>query len=243
MNKRAGYSTIEDGVNERYACRAWCIVIPITLFAGWAASYFGAVTAWRSAILAKSIVPAPAVAHYPYLSETASQRYQRCKSFDWQKACESISSAGARRLERMDVENDAVLREYPDIENDLLITDDPSVVYDESCLRVYRLDLRGTLTFPYHANQLLLAGGNQTMALFIQHGAMRDANHYFCSFRKLMLEQSFRKFSDILVIAPDFNYKDDPGVLPSDAVWNATKPWGDWRVGAGTYTHPQQLLT
>eukprot|EP00977_Amphora_coffeiformis_P029873 scaffold43195_cov206-Amphora_coffeaeformis.AAC.1 len=70
------------------------------------------------------------------------------------------------------------------------------------------------------------------MALFIQHGAMRNANNYFCSFRSLMLEQSFRPFQDILVIAPDFNYKNDPGVLETDAFWNSTKPWGDWRVGA-----------
>jgi hypothetical protein len=50
----------------------------------------------------------------------------------------------------------------------LLDSDDPSVLYDENCLRVYRLDLFGETTFPYHANNLLRAGGNQTMALFIQ---------------------------------------------------------------------------
>jgi hypothetical protein len=61
---------------------------------------------------------------------------------------------------------------------------------------------------------------------------MRNADSYFCSFRSLMLEQNYRPFEDILVIAPDFNYKNDPGVLPTDAFWNTTKPWGDWRVGA-----------
>jgi hypothetical protein len=48
-----------------------------------------------------------------------------------------------------------------------------------------------------------------------------------------MKTQHYRPFQDILVIAPDFNYKSDGGVLlETDAFWNATKPWGDWRVGA-----------
>ena len=47
-----------------------------------------------------------------------------------------------------------------------------------------------------------------------------------------MLEQPYRPFKDILIVAPDFNYKNDAGVLPTDAFWNSTKPWGDWRVGA-----------
>jgi hypothetical protein len=47
-----------------------------------------------------------------------------------------------------------------------------------------------------------------------------------------MKEQDYRPFEDILVIAPDFNYKGDKGVIPTDAFWNSTKPWGDWRVGA-----------
>jgi hypothetical protein len=87
-------------------------------------------------------------------------------------------------------------------------------------LTVYRLDLVGDTTFPYHANELLVAGGNQTIALFIQHGAMRDADKYVCSFRHLMMEQTCRRFSDVLVIAPDFNYPHDDGVLGTDAFWN-----------------------
>lgn len=157
-------------------------------------------------------------------AKVAAQRLPDCKDIDWQQACERISSAGARRL--------ATTAESNLMEDYLLDSDDPSVTYDENCLRVYRLDLYGNITFPYHANQLLRAGGNQTMALFIQHGAMRDADRYFCSFRNLMLEQNYRPFHDILVIAPDFNFKNDPGVLPTDAFWNSTKPWGDWRVGA-----------
>ena len=70
------------------------------------------------------------------------------------------------------------------------------------------------------------------MALFIQHGAMRNSEEYFCSFKKLMYEQNYRDFDDILVISPDFNYEHDTFVHPNDAFWNSTKPWGDWRVGA-----------
>ena len=70
------------------------------------------------------------------------------------------------------------------------------------------------------------------MALFIQHGAMRNSEEYFCSFKKLMDKQNYRDFNDILIIAPDFNYEHDELVHPNDAFWNSTKPWGDWRVGA-----------
>jgi hypothetical protein len=70
------------------------------------------------------------------------------------------------------------------------------------------------------------------MALFIQHGALRNAQDYFCSFKQLMLKQKYRNFEDILIIAPYFNYEHDELVHPQDAFWNSSKPWGDWRVGA-----------
>jgi hypothetical protein len=165
--------------------------------------------------------PKPSIV-IPTTIETPSSRLHRCQGIDWQQACEHLSSAGARRH----------LHEESIMEEAFLDSDDPSVTYDENCLRVFRLDLAGNTTFPYHANHLLRAGGNQTMALFIQHGAMRDANHYYCSFRKLMLKQPYRPFNDILVIAPSFNYKGDVGILPTDAYWNSSKPWADWRVGA-----------
>jgi hypothetical protein len=118
-------------------------------------------------------------------------------------------------------------------EEELLESDDPSVTYDNNCLKVYRLDINhGQRTFPYHSSQLLRLGGNQTMALIIQHGALRDSESYFCSFKKLMRTQTYRDFEEILVIAPDFNYATDDLVHPNDAVWNTSKPWGDWRVGA-----------
>jgi hypothetical protein len=118
-------------------------------------------------------------------------------------------------------------------EQALLESDDPAVTYDNNCLKVYRLDINhGQITFPYHSSQLLRLGGNQTMALIIQHGALRDSESYFCSFKKLLFTQQYRDVDDILVIAPDFNYATDDLVHPMDAVWNSSKPWGDWRVGA-----------
>ena len=156
----------------------------------------------------------------PDSTEKAASRVKSCKELDWQQACENVASAGARR------------RLSTVTEEAFLYSDDPSVTFDNNCLRVYRLDLQGNMTFPYHANHLIRAGGNETMTLFIQHGAMRDADHYFCSFRKLMKEQHYRPFEEVMVIAPDFNYFGDDGVLPTDAFWNSTKPWADWRVGA-----------
>ena len=44
--------------------------------------------------------------------------------------------------------------------------------------------------------------------------------------------QKYRNDEDILIIAPDFNYENDEGVIPSDAFWNTSRPWGDWRAGA-----------
>jgi hypoxanthine phosphoribosyltransferase len=118
-------------------------------------------------------------------------------------------------------------------EQELLDSDDPSVTYDTNCLKVYRLDINhGQITFPYHSSQLLRLGGNQTMVLIVQHGALRNSEAYFCSFKQLMLQQTYRNINDILIVAPDFNYATDDLVHPSDAVWNSSKPWGDWRVGA-----------
>ena len=123
-------------------------------------------------------------------------------------------AAGARRLETDDVV-------YSDLEQQYLHSDDPSVTYDAHCLRVYRLQMYGNITFPYHSGQLLQTGGNQTMALFIQHGALRNAQDYFCSFKKLMLKQNYRNFDDILIIAPYFSYQHDQFVHPRDAFWNS----------------------
>jgi pimeloyl-ACP methyl ester carboxylesterase len=105
-----------------------------------------------------------------------------------------------------------------------------------SCLPHYRVPLTGTdgrVVFPYHAEMDLTKGGPKiTMAVVVIHGAMRDADNYFCSFYDLHKDQKFRTDEEVLVITPDFNYENDEGVEIGDAFWNNSRPWGDWRAGA-----------
>mmetsp|Transcript_26993 Transcript_26993/g.38698 ORF Transcript_26993/g.38698 Transcript_26993/m.38698 type:complete len:573 (-) Transcript_26993:63-1781(-) len=156
----------------------------------------------------------------------ANIRREQCKGIDWQTACGRLSSASARR--KLYTGNYDRSKEM----NILFNTDDPAITYDNFCLINYRMKLFGNITFPYHASSRLAAGGKYTMALLIQHGAMRNAEEYFCSFKRLMRAQNYRDFRDILIIAPNFNYEHDELVHPNDVFWNSSKPWGDWRVGA-----------
>ena len=158
----------------------------------------------------------------------AKLRAEQCKGINWQTACGRLSGASARRALYTGTSD----RSREIVEENLLNSDDPSVTYDNFCLLTYRMRISGDITFPYHASSRLASGGKYTMALLIQHGAMRNSEEYFCSFKRLMLEQSYRNFQDILIIAPDFNYEYDELVHPNDAFWNSSKPWGDWRVGA-----------
>jgi hypothetical protein len=157
----------------------------------------------------------------------AKELVQKCQGITWQEACDTLGGAGARRRKLSDEEQIQLTRE-----DKYLLSDDPTITYDSFCLKTYRINMYGNITFPYKSSQLLASGGNHTMALFIQHGALRNAENYFCGFKQLMLKQTYRPFEDILIIAPDFNYEHDALVFPRDAFWNSSKPWGDWRVGA-----------
>ena len=106
-----------------------------------------------------------------------------------------------------------------------------------SCLPHYRIPVTGTnglVTFPYHASSDMMQPeiGKHTLAIIVLHGALRDADTYFCMMRNLKFSQKERDPNRIIVITPDFNYRDDPGVQEGDAWWNHSKPWGDWRAGA-----------
>jgi hypothetical protein len=158
----------------------------------------------------------------------AKLRAEQCKGIDWKTACGRLSGASARRALYTGTSD----RSEEIVEEKLLYSDDPSVTYDNFCLLTYRMRIFGDITFPYHASSRLASGGKYTMALLIQHGAMRNSKEYFCSFKRLMLEQNYRNFQDILIISPDFNYETDELVHPNDVFWNSSKPWGDWRVGA-----------
>ena len=104
-----------------------------------------------------------------------------------------------------------------------------------SCLPHYRIPITGTdgkVTFAYHATTDIARGGSHKLAVIVMHGAYRDADNYFCMMHSLMKKQPYRDPKDIVVISPDFNYANDEGVVPTDAFWNSSKPWGDWRAGA-----------
>lgn len=161
-------------------------------------------------------------------ADAAALRVKKCSGIDWQAACDALAPPGARR--HLSARHKAT--KYSSMEQEYLHSDNPEVTYDENCLRVYRGTLYGNITVTYYASQLLQAGGNQTMTLFIQHGALRNAANYFCGFKEYMYKQNYRNFEDVLIIAPDFKYEHDSLVHPRDAFWNSSKPWGDWRVGA-----------
>jgi hypothetical protein len=167
----------------------------------------------------------------------AKVRAAQCKGIDWQTACARITAggggAGARRTRQLYTGNYDRSEEISRTNNHILYhTDDPSITYDNFCLISYRMNIFDNITFPYYASSRLASGGEYSMALLIQHGAIRNAEQYFCSFEELMRTQTYRNFHDILIIAPRFNYEHDELVHPNDVFWNATKPWGDWRVGA-----------
>ena len=102
-------------------------------------------------------------AKFTYLNEeeTADPLLERCRRIDWQEACDRLDGAGARRKSRRRRRRRLEKEKAPFSaleESVLKDSNDPSVTYDSNCLRVYRLDLFGNTTFPYHANQLLRAG-------------------------------------------------------------------------------------
>jgi len=70
-----------------------------------------------------------------------------------------------------------------------------------SCLPHYRLPLTGTdgrVQFPYHAEVDLQKGDPKvTMAIVVIHGAMRDADNYFCAFYDLHKDQQFRTDEEV----------------------------------------------
>jgi len=97
----------------------------------------------------------------------ARERVAQCKGIDWKAACDAMGPAGARRrLDEGDDDGPLGLDigddDGPigfDLEYEYLMSDNPTVTFDENCLRRYRLQLYGNITFPYHASQLLTLGG------------------------------------------------------------------------------------
>jgi hypothetical protein len=76
-------------------------------------------------------------------AEAARIRAAKCIGISWEMACDNLGAAGARRkLYTGQTDRSSELEEQ------FLNSDDPTVTYDEHCLRVYRLNLLGNITFP-----------------------------------------------------------------------------------------------
>lgn len=108
----------------------------------------------------------------------ARLRVEQCRGYTWETACDALGNAGARRRRRILKKNtqhdeDDYFQSNDALENGILDSDDPTIVYDQFCLRKYRLTMHGGITFPYHSGQLLTKGGNQTC----------EFNYSFCSFK------------------------------------------------------------
>lgn len=101
-------------------------------------------------------------------ADAARERVELCRDFTWETACDALGDAGARRRKRRRLDDEEDADDYFEtqdaFENDILNSDDPTIIYDQFCLRKYRLNLYGDITFPYHSGQLLTKGGNQTSA-------------------------------------------------------------------------------
>lgn len=101
-------------------------------------------------------------------AEAARERAARCQGFDWKRACDALGPAGARRRRTSEIARNLYTGQGDrsgELEDQLMLSDDPTVTYDEHCLRVYRLQLQGNITFPYHSSQLLHLGGVRSLLL------------------------------------------------------------------------------
>jgi hypothetical protein len=102
---------------------------------------------------------------------------------------------------------------------------------------IHRFFLDAGTTMPYYgtANIQEAVPSSAQLAIFVIHGALRNAIDYFCIGESVLEESqdvlhSFQR-KDTLLIVPKFHYDiDDPH--DTDLWWNGTKPYGDWRVGA-----------
>jgi len=116
------------------------------------------------------------------------QSYQRMV-----KACDGVGAEGRRLL------NTPVADE----------PSDPTAPPNKLLLPYIQTATIGDSTFNYYSNVDLEKGGNYKMAMLVFHGATRDAHSYFCTGVATMNYQDEYATSDIAIIAPDFNYKND----------------------------------
>jgi len=91
--------------------------------------------------------------------------------------------------------------------------------------------------FPYYSQADIdkpPEGNKYSKAVIVVHGAMRDADDYFCSMKTLVGEGEGTDLNNTLVIAPQFSFKRDH-IQKGVVFWKPGSPAGDWKAG-GTYS-------
>jgi hypothetical protein len=144
-----------------------------------------------------------------------------CTKTDWSSSCNIVLAYQPPNASRMKI----------------MKGERPSMVYDANCLKRHRLTIqqngKDVGSIAYYATQRLRNHGDgsidtspYTKTIVMQHGAFRDADIYYCLMQQLVYaaQQQYKyNTSEVLVIAPNFNYKTDYDVYASDAFFNISK--------------------
>eukprot|EP00932_Pfiesteria_piscicida_P000926 SRR837773.10906.p1 GENE.SRR837773.10906~~SRR837773.10906.p1 ORF type:complete len:604 (-),score=130.86 SRR837773.10906:91-1902(-) len=97
---------------------------------------------------------------------------------------------------------------------------------------IRRFKLSSGATMPYYGSadiQQEEASGAE-FAVFIFHGAVRDAINYFCSGKVVAEKQAKYPLDKVLLIVLKWHYLVDMPIA-TDVWWNSSKPWGSWMAG------------
>lgn len=100
---------------------------------------------------------------------------------------------------------------------------------------IRRFTLRNGATMPYYSSADLQQeeSSGAEFAIFVFHGAVRDAINYFCAGRKIMGKQNKYPLNRSLLIVLKWHYSCDKP-LATDVWWNSSKPWGSWMAGGNS---------
>eukprot|EP00929_Paragymnodinium_shiwhaense_P109601 TRINITY_DN76073_c0_g1_i1.p1 TRINITY_DN76073_c0_g1~~TRINITY_DN76073_c0_g1_i1.p1 ORF type:complete len:579 (+),score=80.41 TRINITY_DN76073_c0_g1_i1:70-1806(+) len=100
---------------------------------------------------------------------------------------------------------------------------------------IRRFRLKGGATMPYYGSQDIQQDlpSDAEFAIFVFHGAVRDAINYFCAGKRLMETQQKYPLDKSLLIVLKWHYEIDKPI-GSDVWWNSSKPWGSWMAGGNS---------
>jgi len=157
-----------------------------------------------------------------------------------ESTCFGMGPSEARRL---DEEGEAV-----DSEDRPRRLDDSFATFDPTQLFEMKL-LDGKSLMPYYGSADLEKDlpSEAEEAIFFFHGALRNAQDYFCSIKRIVQSALGNQTGKVIIISPKYHYQADllnhnksynmsadSDTLGHEAelYWNGSKPWGDWRAGA-----------